>query len=257
MSVRNVIVTRPLAQAQEFVAKVNAISRSCQLFPLLEIHPLEDQSEIIDVVAHLSHYALVVFVSPNAIDAFFSHVRQWPPQLPIGVVGEGSRLALARHGVNSDNSTIICPSDKLKTDSEALAAEIDFAALAGKQVLLVRGTTGREFLADAFRSRGVSVKQLAAYRRSAPEFSISVRTQLDALLQSDNDWVITSSEALRTLILWCGQLSGDNAVAKIQHQHLIVPHVRIAETAQVLGFHSITLTASGDEQVLVALQSSV
>lgn len=255
MSRRNVIVTRPLAQAQDFAVQLQALSCPCQLFPLIEIHHLENQAEISDKVTNLSSYGLVVFVSPNAIDAFFSHITQWPLQVPIGVVGEGSRLALARYGLHSDNATIISPSNKLKTDSEALAAEIDFAALADKQVLIVRGTTGREFLADAFRSRGIHVTQLAAYRRSAPEFSISVKRQLEQLLQSENDWVITSSEALRTLIFWCEQLTLDDAVAKIQHQHIIVPHVRIAETAQALGFHSITLTASGDEQLLVALQS--
>lgn len=257
MSRRNVIVTRPLAQAQDFAAKLEAISRPWQLFPLIEIHSLENQTEIDEKVANLNNYALVVFVSQNAIDAFFSHVTQWPSQIPVGVVGEGSRLALERYGLNSHTATIISPSNKLKTDSEALAAEIDFAALADKQVLIVRGTTGREFLAEAFRSRGINVTQLAAYRRVAPEFSVSVKTQLEELLQlqSENDWVITSSEALRTLILWCEQLSVDNAVAKIQHQHMIVPHVRIAETAQALGFRSVTLTASGDEQVLVALQS--
>lgn len=257
MSVRNVIVTRPLAQAREFAVKVKALSRSSQLFPLIEIHSLENQNEIREAVANLNQYALVVFVSPNAIDAFFSHVARWPSSVPIGVVGEGSRLSLERYGLNSRTATIISPSNKLKTDSEALAAEIDFAALVSKQVLIVRGTTGREFLADAFRSRGINVKQLSAYQRVAPEFGASVKKQLQELLQSDNDWVITSSEALRTLISWCEQLSIDDAVAKIQHQHIIVPHVRIAETAQALGFHSITLTASGDEQVLVALQSCV
>jgi len=56
---------------------------------------------------------------------------------------------------------------------------------------------------------------------------------------------------------WCAQLEEDDFVAKLQHQNIIVPHARIAEVAQDLGFHFITLTASGDENVLVALQSHV
>jgi uroporphyrinogen-III synthase len=41
----------------------------------------------------------------------------------------------------------------------------------------------------------------------------------------------------------------------MQHQHLIVPHARIAETARALGFGRVTLTGSGDERLLAALQS--
>jgi uroporphyrinogen-III synthase len=47
-----------------------------------------------------------------------------------------------------------------------------------------------------------------------------------------------------------------SALTKMQHQRLIVPHVRIAETATTLGFRNITLTGSGDEQLLAALQST-
>jgi uroporphyrinogen-III synthase len=41
----------------------------------------------------------------------------------------------------------------------------------------------------------------------------------------------------------------------MQQQHLIVPHARIAETANNLGFSKLTLTGSGDERLLAALQS--
>jgi uroporphyrinogen-III synthase len=51
------------------------------------------------------------------------------------------------------------------------------------------------------------------------------------------------------------QVAGDIGVAKVQQQSFIMPHIRIQETAQTLGFRNITLTGSGDEQLLAALQS--
>jgi uroporphyrinogen-III synthase len=51
------------------------------------------------------------------------------------------------------------------------------------------------------------------------------------------------------------QACGAAGVAKMQQQTIIVPHVRIQETAQMLGFRHITLTGSGDERLLAALQS--
>jgi uroporphyrinogen-III synthase len=122
----------------------------------------------------------------------------------------------------------------------------------------VRGENGRELLADALRQAGVEVEQLAAYRRAAPDFTAERRERLAELLEQDCRWVITSSESLRILAGWAAQLDKaemPGAVAKMQHQQIIVPHLRIAETAEKLGFARFTLTGSGDEAVLVALQS--
>jgi uroporphyrinogen-III synthase len=75
------------------------------------------------------------------------------------------------------------------------------------------------------------------------------------LLAGTNDWIITSSEALRGLVDLAHQLNPETSVADLQRQHLIVPHPRIAETARALGFAHLTLTGSGDERLLAALQS--
>ncbi|MBI3286361.1 MAG: uroporphyrinogen-III synthase [Burkholderiales bacterium] len=250
-----VIITRPAAQAGEFARKVQAIGRRAELFPLLEIHALTDYAGLDSQLARLHDYALVAFVSPNAIDAVFSRIPCWPRQLPIAVMGAGSRTALAAHGIDDSNAKIISPSNTERTDSETLLDELDLAALRDKKVLIVRGETGRELLADALRERGIEVVQLAAYRRAAPTFDDRRRRQLRDFLERENDWVVTSSEALRTLLEWAGDLQLEGGVAKMQRQHLIVPHTRIAETAKTLGFPFITLTGSGDEHVLVALQS--
>ena len=89
-------------------------------------------------------------------------------------------------------------------------------------------------------------------------------------ISKDSDWIVTSSEALRGLLQLLAQLdaesgeadgetdsaAGGAAVVKLQQQHLIVPHARIAQTATELGCTRLTLTGSGDELVLAALQSS-
>jgi uroporphyrinogen-III synthase len=50
------------------------------------------------------------------------------------------------------------------------------------------------------------------------------------------------------------QLDEAEDVAKMQQQRIIVSHARIAETAQSLGFRNVTLTRSGDDGLLAALQ---
>jgi len=250
-----VIITRPRAQAGALAQQVAALGREAVLLPLLEIYPLPDQSALAAAMASLARYALVAFVSPNAIDAAFAHIPAWPPGVALAVLGEGSRAALARHGLDGSNATIISPADPARSDSENLLQTLDLAALARREVLIVRGESGRELMADGLRAAGASVTTVAAYRRSVPELTPALRAQLLALLERDNDWIITSSEALRGLLALVGQLGAPEAVAKMQQQHVIVPHARIGETATSLGLSRLTLCGSGDERLLAALQS--
>jgi uroporphyrinogen-III synthase len=87
-----------------------------------------------------------------------------------------------------------------------------------------------------------------------PPLNESLAAQLRTLLEQRNDWIITSSEALRGLFALLDEL-GPGCVSQMRRQHVIVPHARIAATAQELGLDHVTLTGSGDERLLAALQS--
>jgi uroporphyrinogen-III synthase len=186
----------------------------------------------------------------------FAHLPAWPVGVALAVVGEGSRLALAAHGVNASNASITSPGEHARSDSEHLLLALDLPALRGKRVLIVRGDGGRDFLADGLRAAGAQVDFVTAYRRAVPALTPALRATLEQLLQHNNDWIITSSEALRGLLSLLSEMDEEMVfVAKMKQQHLIVPHARIAQSAAELGFARVTLTGSGDAGVLAALQS--
>jgi uroporphyrinogen-III synthase len=250
-----VVVTRPRAQAEALAPQIAALGLRPVVFPLLDIRALDDTSALQAALRDLQRYALVVFVSPNAIDAAFAHIRQWPAEVAVGIVGEGSRAALARHGVDASNARIAAPADSAKTDSEALFAALDRNALQGRRVLIVRGQAGRDFLSEALRGIGAEVEHISAYRRETPVLDHAAAAQLRQLLDSDSVWIITSSEALRNLLQMLARTAVAGDVVKMQQKRIIVPHPRIAETARLAGFSRVTLTGSGDERLLAALQS--
>jgi uroporphyrinogen-III synthase len=171
------------------------------------------------------------------------------------VVGEGSRQALAKHGVTDETATVLSPVDTQRTDSETLLEVLDLPALAGKKALIIRAETGRELLADRLREAGITVDQVAAYSRGSPPLDAQRRLELTQLLEVGCDWIITSSEALRNLKDDVEQVAGTAGWEQIQRATLIVPHVRIAETAKNMGFERVILTASGDEALIAAIQS--
>jgi len=251
-----VVITRPWQQAEELADKVRAAGRAAIVFPLLDIYPLADPQPLKEVLARLESFALVAFVSPNAIGAALAARADWPKQVPLAVMGEGSRRALAAHGISEATTTIHAPKSSEKTDSETLLATLDLQSLRGKEVLILRGESGRELLADALRAAGVNVTQAAAYRRVAPQFDQARRAHLRELLSEHHLWHITSSEALRYLARMAGQLFGEEEGAeRLKRQTLLIPHIRIAETAQDLGLSNIVRCGSGDEHMLAALQS--
>ncbi|MBD8722720.1 uroporphyrinogen-III synthase [Oxalobacteraceae sp. CFBP 13708] len=252
---RVVVVTRPRAQADALAQAVAASGRTAVLLPLLEISPVEDAAPLRAALAELDRFALVAFVSPNAIDAAFAHIDVWPMAVPVAIVGDGSRAALARHGVTGDTFTIFSPADSAHSDSEHLLQRLDLAAYAGKRVLIVRGDGGRELLADALRAAGARVEPVAAYRRATPVLTAELATRLRALLAQPNDWIITSSEALRGLAGLVQTIDDNALMARLMQQRLIVPHARIAQTARDLGLEHVRLTGSGDARLLAALQS--
>ena len=252
---RAVVITRPAAQAAPLAARLAGMACEAHVFALLDIEPLPDTIALKATLSRLQDYALVAFVSANAVDAAFAHLAAWPQGVIAAVVGEGSRQALARHGLTDANARIISPRDVQRTDSETLLQEIDLDALRGKKVLIVRAETGRELLADQLRAAGVDVEQLAAYRRLAPVLDEDRRIRLASLIRENNDWIITSSEGLRILQGMVQQVAGDKGWALMLQKNLLVPHFRIAETARSLGFLHIIQTGSGDDALCAAIQS--
>ncbi|NIF79800.1 fused uroporphyrinogen-III synthase HemD/membrane protein HemX, partial [Paraburkholderia sp. Cy-641] len=140
-----VVITRPAGQSSELVGQLEAAGLATLDFPLIDIAPVIDPAPLRAALASLERYALVVFVSPNAVNHAFAHRDDiWPHALPIGVVGPGSVRALARHGIGAPGHRVISPAagaddEAASFDSEGLFAALDAqlgtTALDGKRVL--------------------------------------------------------------------------------------------------------------------------
>lgn len=249
-----VIVTRPLKQAELLAKEIESIGRHPIIFPLLDILPPEDKSRIDMALSHLDQYACVIFVSPSAIDSMMPLIKKWPHEVSIGLVGEGSRLALSKYHDTVDGVRVFTPNDPEKSDSEGLSAVLPVAGLQHKRVLIVRGQSGRDLLGKFFENHDVAVDYLPAYQRVSPEFTLARQQQLDAILKEKNDWIFTSSEALHTLMAWIKQYGELHLVAKLQHQRIIVTHPHIEDTALRLGFSHVVLSGTGNKQLIAFLQ---
>ncbi|MEX3527089.1 MAG: fused uroporphyrinogen-III synthase HemD/membrane protein HemX [Burkholderia sp.] len=130
------VLTKPEGQSAALAAHLTAAGIEAFDFPLIDIAPVADAAPLDAAFARLEAYALVVFVSPNAIDRALARYNAiWPHSLPIGVVGPGSVAALARHGIAGPAHRVIAPGpqpeesggDEPRYDSESFYAQIERA----------------------------------------------------------------------------------------------------------------------------------
>ncbi|KWN19492.1 fused uroporphyrinogen-III synthase HemD/membrane protein HemX [Burkholderia ubonensis] len=261
------VLTRPDGQSAGLAAQLADAGCDVLDFPLIDIAPLDDPAPLAAAFAALADYALVIFVSPNAIDrALAQYGAIWPNALPVGVVGPGSVAALERHGIAAPAHRVIAPQAPADGgaphyDSESLFACIEAAfggaaALAGRRVLIVRGDGGREWLADRLRDAGADVHLVAAYRRVVPEPRIGAWERVHALLGGEpHAWLVTSSEGVRNLHELAQAHLTEAEIDALKHAPLVTPHPRIEQTARALGFDRITLTGAGDERIVRAFRS--
>jgi uroporphyrinogen-III synthase len=228
---RTVLVTRPAAQAEDWVERLRTHGVDARALPLLAIEPLPDASELRAAWSTLDRLALVMFVSPNAVAAFFSArptEAPWPAHLRAGVTGPGSAHALAAAGVAPDRCVApLAP----PFDSAALWAPLRGEDWRAREVLIVRGDGGRDEFADRLRAAGATVRFVQAYARTAPRWSAAERALAGTAVSAParHVWLLSSGEALDHLRDLLPAAAWTAACA-------IASHPRIAERARGLGF---------------------
>jgi len=240
-----VIVTRPQAQASDWVQALRAVGLDAHSLPLIEIASAPDPAAVRQAWAELPGLAFVMFVSANAVEQFFAlrpFGAAWPVSLVAGSTGQGTTAALLGSGVPL--GAIAQPPPGELSESEALWRQIADREWSGRRVMVVRGEDGRDWLAQQFQQAGAAVVFLAAYRRRLPELSAAQRALLEQAVQAPQGhvWLFSSSESIGHLlqlapgVVW----SSSRAVAT---------HPRIAEAARQAGFAQVVVSAPRVEAV--------
>jgi uroporphyrinogen-III synthase len=250
-----IIVTRPAAQAEAWVHDLRERGLDAQALPLIAIGAAAEPAVVQAAWQTLSAHALVVFVSPNAVEQFFAVApggARWPERTLAGSLGPGTTRELRARSVPA--AAIVEPAaDALQFDSESLWAELSARPWQGRSVLIVRGDGGRDWLADTLRSAGAQVELLGAYRRVASKPDAAQRALLAAAVDAPAEhlWLFSSSEAIDRLAALCPQLDA----AAWGPAHAIATHPRIADRARALGIGAVHASRPGIDAVIACIQS--
>ncbi|ANN66428.1 uroporphyrinogen-III synthase [Bordetella bronchialis] len=198
------ILTRPAGRNDGLAARLQEAGWRVHAWPALCIEPLSCVAAEIPLPGN---FDLAVFVSGNAAAQYLDQLRaigqsQWPSSCVAAAVGPGTAARLRDRGGLEAPGLVLHPgADAPRHDSEALWELLAMRGPIPRRVLLVRGTEGRDWLAERLRDHGAQVHLHAVYHRVAADWDAAVLAQLQAWTREGHHptWLLTSAASIHAV----------------------------------------------------------
>lgn len=218
-----VLITRARHQAHELKGEIEKAGGNAFLFPAIDIVGRD-----IDVIgrelAALPEPDIVIFVSGNAVAFGLAAVKG--KRAKLAAVGPATRDAIEAAGLPVD----IYPEDGF--DSESLLKHGALRDVRDKNIVIVRGQSGRGLLARTLEKRGANVHYLRVYERVPHEPTLADLEDLeDALDQRRIRFVtVMSVETLASLV----RILPARCLGLLRDSTLVAPSTRVIQQASEL-----------------------
>lgn len=213
-----VLVTRPATQAAELVHAIEEAGGSTILFPVIRIEARKAEA-IREEIERLPNPDIVIFISRNAVEhGLACHARG---SARIAAIGPATKNAIEQAGYTVDITAV----DGF--DSEHLLATADLNEVAGKTIRIVRGSAGRDLLADELALRGARVDYLSVYQRLAATHSADELARLRDTWQAGGVHIVTIMSVESFNNLW--SILPVEGRQLLQYTPLVTPSRRVIQ----------------------------
>ncbi|TWU20811.1 uroporphyrinogen-III C-methyltransferase [Bythopirellula polymerisocia] len=199
---KTVLITRPEHQSNDLASKFHELGAISLCQPAIHIAPPQDWESIDRAIAELASFNWLVFSSANGVKYFLDRLIASGRDLrqlascQIAAIGPATTAALQQYHLQAD----LQPEEYR---AEALAAKLAPLS-AGKHILLLRASRGREVLADTLTAAGTKVSQVVVYQ--SEDVKEPSRLVLENLRAGKIDWItVTSSAIARSLVQMFGE----------------------------------------------------
>lgn len=250
-----VALTQPAPRVHRLASALQRRGHSVAVLSCQRIDALTGPEYPVSPLHDLARFDWVVFVSPGAIAvALDGFAGPWPGGTGIGVIGPGSALALAEHGLESPAVRVVQPVAS-PYDADALMRQAPFDAPAGLRILVLRGERGRTDWIERLRGAGASVQARSVYR------AVSVQAD-EAAICAVAEWSAQPQPVHFTF----SSVDGIDAVSALLRerglldwactQPAIALHPKQAAALGALGWQRVHTIAPGEQALLAAIESA-
>jgi uroporphyrinogen-III synthase len=233
-----VLITRPRPQSEELAQLIQAEGGESFVWPCLDIFPSPTLKNFDKLLKQGDFF---IFVSPNAAHCAFAALQPEQKKIlrqsKLIAIGEGTAKALEAQAC----SKVSFPK---QPNSEGLLCLPDLENVAGKYIVIFRGQSGRELIADKLLEKQAQVEYVEVYRRqksqSHPQDLIEAwhKKAFDVV-------VVTSTESLQNLIEMLG-----NHVGLLKNAKLTVMNEKMLHLATQLKFRPLWIEKASNSSIL-------
>jgi uroporphyrinogen-III synthase len=231
---QRVLITLPRQQSEQLTQLIEHAGGEAIVFPVIAIKALALSDWLVPDLAQTNW---LIFVSRNAVASFMAGWQHdLPEHLKFAAVGGGTAQAMRESGL-----TVHCQ-PQTSSGSDGLLTMPEMQAVAGCNILIIRGVGGRELLADTLASRGANISYLEVYRRELPTHGDAACEQA---LNADKV-VCTSVTGVDNL----SQLLSENR-DELFNKPLLVVSDRIKAHAESLGFSHVAVSVDASDVAML------
>jgi len=190
---KRIVITRPQRQAGELAFELGILGAVPIYFPVIEISPITDTTNLESALLNLETYDWLVFTSVNGVRAVWDrfaalNITPLYDSFRIAAIGPKTAAALEIRGAQID----FMPEEYV---AEAILPGL--GALNGKKVLLARADIARPALAEGIKAAGGRVDDIPVYCtlpvQPDPANLNAIRSGVDVVL-------FTSSSTVRNFV---------------------------------------------------------
>lgn len=199
---RTVVVTRALAQADEFALELEQYGAQVIACPTIEIQELDDYQLVDEAISHLYGYDWLILTSANAVKYFFKRLTALGrdpsslDDLRVCVIGDATADSIGALHVHVDLIPNEFKAEGIFSALERFIGGTD--AFKGLNILLPRASVARDFLPKALEAAGARVDVVPVYRTTLPE-NLD-RGRVAAMLSGSADCIaFTSASTVKNL----------------------------------------------------------
>jgi uroporphyrinogen-III synthase len=227
---KKILVTRPQDQAEKLCALIEQQGGQAIRLPVIEIRPVQSNDVLQRLLSGLSAYQIGIFISRNAVKftlALLNHNIEALKHLQLVATGQATASLLKQSGI------VDVYHAGYYAESEALLElpVLQSSQVTGRNIIIFRGTGGRELLAEKLRARGARVDYAEIYERQPIHYEKAVLD--DIWFNKKPDFIVASSgEGLQNLF---DMLSSEQQVIMLDTD-LVVLGKRMSDLALKLGF---------------------
>ncbi len=256
---KTVVLTQPFLRAAELAERLRARGYEPLAWPMSEIAeaPGIDWAVLRE---RLGACRWVLLPSPGAIAvvmaAFERNGLAWPPGTGIGLIGPGSREALAgwhRRVAGLEQAPTVAPEGP-EHDAAALLERPEFAALQGVGVAVLRRSDGREAWLRTLEERGAALAAVDVYRAQPADPPEGAAAWLAERAAAGRPFAVSIASADAGL-RFAAFVAGLGCVDWVRGQPVLTQHPRIAQALRTQGWRTVRKHPPGLSGLSGALES--